>query len=313
MNISYSNDPKFHYQQSILNPYINQSINKQGIANSQILQGSPVHLPNYSTQGRNQSNSIFSTPSAPKAQLPFIQQSIPQSIIKPIVRSPSPINQQKFHQTQPIQSRNIQYYESPQVQKAPQVKIVHEIEQVPIIHELHHVNRPINVISMDEIEVPWRSKQILLEKQLIELQLMLRRNPQERSERKKIIVEDEARIKELEQEIAKLRLIVQENEQNIQNYYGQVEQAQQNIENAEEQASEQIEEQNRELAKWKKKFQDLNKKYHDLEEEITMTEAQIESIQKRKMTTQKITSNKITSNSRVRDSGLIGSSVKKNY
>lgn len=30
---------------------------------------------------------------------------------------------------------------------------------------------------MDEIEVPWRSKQILLEKQLIELQLMLRRNP----------------------------------------------------------------------------------------------------------------------------------------
>lgn len=42
--------------------------------------------------------------------------------------------------------------------------LVREIEEVPIIHEIHHVNRPINVISMDEIEVPWRSKQILLEK-----------------------------------------------------------------------------------------------------------------------------------------------------
>jgi hypothetical protein len=42
--------------------------------------------------------------------------------------------------------------------------LVQEIEHVPSIHEVHHVNRPINVISMDELEGPWRSKKILLEK-----------------------------------------------------------------------------------------------------------------------------------------------------
>ncbi|CAD8182807.1 unnamed protein product [Paramecium pentaurelia] len=312
MNNSYGYDAKFSYQKSELNPYIDQSISTYGIAQSQIQQGN-IRQHTYSTHARNLSQPLLSNTSSQRIQV--FQQQIPQSIRQPIVRASSPLNQQKVYYTQSVQPVYRLYNEPIQVvvQQPPQVNIVHEIEDAPIIHEVHHVNRPINVISMDEIQGPWKSKQILLEKQLIELQLMLKHGPQRKIETKQIIVEDEARIRQLEQEIEKLKHILNENEEEIQNLESLVDQAQYNLENAEEQASSQVEEQNRELAKWKKKFQDLNKKYHDIEEDITMTEAQIESIQKRKMITQTSSTKTTSKINQLRDSGLRRSSVTKNY
>ncbi|CAD8206552.1 unnamed protein product [Paramecium octaurelia] len=316
MNNSYAYDPKFSYKKSELNPYIDQSSSTYGIAQSQIQQGSNIRQHTFSTHARNLSQPLLSNQSSQRIQV--IQQSIPQSIRQPnIVRASSPLTQQKVYYTQSVQPVYRLYNEPIQViaqQPPPQVNVVREIEEVPIIHEVHHVNRPINVISMDEIEGPWKSKQILLEKQLIELQLMLKHGPQRKVETKQIIVEDEARIRELEQQIEQMKHILNENEEEIQHLESLVDQAQYNLENAEDQASSQVEEQNRELAKWKKKFQDLNKKYHDIEEDITMTEAQIESIQKRKMVTQTSSTTKTTSKvNQMRDSGFRRSSVTKNY
>ncbi|CAD8119272.1 unnamed protein product [Paramecium sonneborni] len=315
MNSSYTYDPKYSYYKSEVYPQFDQSITSYGIANSQIQQGSSTRLATYSTHGRNLSQPQLTTSQSQRVPVQFVQQSIGQSIRQPIVRSSSPLNQQKVYYTQSIQPVYRLYNEPIQVvQQAPQVNVVREIEEVPIIHEVHHINRPINVIAMDEIEGPWKSKQILLEKQLIELQLMLKRGPQKKNEIKQVIVEDEGRIRYLEQQIEKLKGILNENEEEIQNLESQVDQAQYNLENAEEEANGQIEEQNRELAKWKKKFQDLNKQYHDIEEDITMTEAQIESIQKRKFLTQTSSSIKTSSKvNQIRDSGSRRSSVKKNY
>lgn len=44
------------------------------------------------------------------------------------------------------------------------------------MHELHHVNRAVSVVSVEEIEGPWRSKVLKLEKQLLELELMVKKN-----------------------------------------------------------------------------------------------------------------------------------------
>ncbi|CAK63053.1 unnamed protein product (macronuclear) [Paramecium tetraurelia] len=330
MKISIPNDPRFAYQKSHLSPYIDKSKSPYGIAKSPIQQGSPCNIkfniysalfPTYPQQNRNLSMSLFQTPSPQRLPQPMIQQSTPQSIGKPTIAPPSPLYLQQSQSPQSVQPRYQQLIQTqvPQVNISNYVYIaislVREIEEVPVVHEVHHVNRPINVISMAEIEAPWRSKQILLEKQLIELQLVLKYGSPKKVETRHIIVEDESRIRELEQEIEKLKQLMRENEENIQNLESLVDQAQNNLENVEEQVQNQLEEQHAELARWRKKFQELNKKYHDLEEEITMTEAQIESIQKRAIITQS-SSSKIISKSRVNQtsgSAVRVASVNKNF
>ncbi|CAD8185752.1 unnamed protein product [Paramecium octaurelia] len=276
MKISIPNDPRFAYQKSHLSPCIDNSKSTYGIAKSQIQQGSPSLLPPYPQQSRNLSMSLFQTPSPQRLPQSLVQQSTPQSVGKPNVAPPSPLYVKQVQSPQLAQSAQPKYQQMIQTQ-APQVHIICEIKELPVVHEVHHVNRPINVISMAEIEAPWRKT-------------------------RHIIVEDESKIRELEQEIQKLQHIMRENEENIQNLESLVDQAQNNLENVEEQVQNQLEEQHAELARWRKKFQELNKKYHDLEEEITMTEAQIESIQKRAIVTQ-TSSSKLISKSRVGQTG----------
>lgn len=61
-----------------------------------------------------------------------------------------------------------------------------------MVHELHHVNRAVSVVSVEEIEGPWRSKVIKLEKQLLELELMVKKNAgRPIVETKQVVVEDQ--------------------------------------------------------------------------------------------------------------------------
>ncbi|CAD8205727.1 unnamed protein product [Paramecium pentaurelia] len=247
----------------------NQGITQGLSSPSVIQQNQQIQYGNqYGLNGANYGVPSYSTPQRIVSQR--VMQQSPQVITSPIIQ------QQQVQQT------------------VQQPSVIHNVEHVPVIHELHHVNRPINVISVDEIEGPWRSKVLLLEKQLIELQLMLKKGPVKQVQSKQVVVEDEGKIRQLQSEIERLQGILRENQKEIDELQQQINDATYNLENAEEQASAQVEAQSQELAKWKKKFSELNKKFHDIEEDITMTEAQIESIQKRKMVTQTTSTIKTT-------------------
>lgn len=51
------------------------------------------------------------------------------------------------------------------------------MEHVPVVHELHHVHRNVAVVNVEEIEAPWRTKVIKLERQMLELELLLKKQP----------------------------------------------------------------------------------------------------------------------------------------
>ncbi|CAD8095033.1 unnamed protein product [Paramecium primaurelia] len=252
--------------------------------NQQITYGNQygLNVPNYGVPS-------YQTPQRIMSQR--VMQQSPQAITSPIIQQQAPMIQQQI----PIIQQSAPIIQQQSVQSTvQQPSVIHNVEHVPVIHELHHVNRPINVVSVDEIEGPWRSKVLLLEKQLIELQLMLKKGPVKQVQSKQVVVEDEGKIRQLQSEIERLQGILRENQKEIDELQQQINDATYNLENAEEQASAQVEAQSQELAKWKKKFQELNKKFHDIEEDITMTEAQIESIQKRKMITQTTSTVKTT-------------------
>ncbi|CAD8199310.1 unnamed protein product [Paramecium octaurelia] len=253
----------------------NQGI-PQGLGSPSVMQQNQqiAYGNQYGLNGTNYGVPSYQSPQRIVSQR--VMQQSPQVITSPIIQQQGP----------PIQQ---------QVQSSvQQPSVIHNVEHVPVIHELHHVNRPINVISVDEIEGPWRSKVLLLEKQLIELQLMLKKGPVKQVQAKQIVVEDEGKIRQLQSEVERLQAILRENQKEIDELQQQINDATFNLENAEEQASSQVEAQQEELAKWKKKFSELNKKFHDIEEDITMTEAQIESIQKRKLVTQTTSTVKTT-------------------
>ncbi|CAD8118890.1 unnamed protein product [Paramecium sonneborni] len=268
---------------------------QQGFGSNSVIQQNPQfqYGNQYGLNMNNQGVPSYQTPQRIVSQR-AIQQS-PQAVQAPFIQQQAPIIQQ---QQMPI----IQQYQAPIIQQQQvqqtvqqQPSVIHNVEHVPVIHELHHVNRPINVVSVDEIEGPWRSKVLLLEKQLIELQLMLKKGPTKQVQSKQVVVEDEGRIRQLQSEIERLQGILRDNQKEIDELEQLINEATYSLENADEQAASQVEAQSQELAKWKKKFSDLNKQYHDIEEDITMTEAQIESIQKRKMITQTTSSIKTTS------------------
>ncbi|CAD8162203.1 unnamed protein product [Paramecium octaurelia] len=270
--------PSLYQQQGAPIYQSNQGLPQVLGSSSGIQQNQQIPYGNqYGINVPNQGVPSYQTPQRIVSQR--VMQQSPQVVTSPIIQQQVPIIQQ---QTQNIQS------------SVQQPSVVHNVEHVPVIHELHHVNRPINVVSVDEIEGPWRSKVLLLEKQLIELQLMLKKGPVKQVQSKQVVVEDEGKIRQLQSEIERLQAILRENQKEIDELQQQINDATFNLENAEEQASSQVEAQQEELAKWKKKFSDLNKKFHDIEEDITMTEAQIESIQKRKMVTQTTSTVKTT-------------------
>ncbi|CAD8116356.1 unnamed protein product [Paramecium sonneborni] len=289
----------------------------QGFGSAPVSQQNQQYLygNQYGLNNNNQGVPSYQTPQRMASQR--VMQQSPQTMTSPIIQQQAPMIQQQVPIIQQQQAPIIQQYQAPIIQQQQvqqtvqqyQPSVIHNVEHVPVIHELHHVNRPINVVSVDEIEGPWRSKVLLLEKQLIELQLMLKKGPVKQLQSKQVVVEDEGKIRQLQSEIERLQGILRENQKEIEELEQQINEATYSLENADEQAASQVEAQSQELAKWKKKFSDLNKQYHDIEEDITMTEAQIESIQKRKMITQ--TSSTIKTTSKVQGGTYADGDVRK--
>ncbi|CAD8161885.1 unnamed protein product [Paramecium pentaurelia] len=182
--------------------------------------------------------------------------------------------------TQPIVQQPLQFQQQfplpPQVNYVPQT-----IQSKPNVLPTVYQEKPTQVINMDEIEAPWRLKCATLERQILELQIQLRKGPGP-TEPDAIEVIDDTRLRELESKKAQLQQMIQDRDREISELENQIHQQQESIEI---QIQERTVHYSNEIETWQKRFQQLERDYQqsqrqlqDLQEEQKRLEKQNQDV-----------------------------------
>ncbi|CAD8196656.1 unnamed protein product [Paramecium octaurelia] len=276
-----------------------------------VYQGSPIQSQYLSSPGipqqfqQSPQNPIIQSPQTYQPQQQFSSPyQIPQSqqfLQQPQIRQPQlplqqnqilPVTSQPFipaRQQSPISVRPS--YQPVTVQVAPPVQQM--VLQQPVavqpqtqVQEFRHVERPLQVITVDEIEAPWRLKCATLERQILELQIQIRKNNGTIVEETVQEIQDDTKVKNLELQKLELEQKIHEDEQLMDELRNRLEELRQEYEVI---ITEKVTYASNEVETWMKKYANLEKNYAqstqkiaDLKRQLAQVEAADKAMQEQK-------------------------------
>ncbi|CAD8122576.1 unnamed protein product [Paramecium sonneborni] len=241
-----------------------------------------------------QSNQQFSSPYQVPQSQQFLQQpqllqtQLPaqQNQILPVtsqqlapVQSQSPITIRPPYQpigvqvASPIQP--VSFKVAPTVQPAVIQKPV-TVQPQTQVQEFRHVERPLQVITVDEIEAPWRLKCATLERQILELQIQIRKNNGTILQETVEEVQDDTKVKNLELQKLELEQKIHNDEQLMNELRARLEELRQEYEII---ITEKVTYASNEVETWMKKYSNLEKNYAESSQKIANLKRQLAQVE----------------------------------
>ncbi|CAD8200674.1 unnamed protein product [Paramecium pentaurelia] len=287
---------------------------QQPFQQNNIFQSSPIQSQYLSSPGvpkqyqQSPQNQIIQSPQTYQTQQQFSSPyQIPQSqqyLQQPQIRQPQlpvqqnqilPVTSQAFAPVRSQSPINVRpSYQQVNFQVAPPVQQVY-VQQQPVtvqpqtqVQEFRHVERPLQVITVDEIEAPWRLKCATLERQILELQIQIRKNNGTIVEETVQEVQDDTRVKNLELQKLELEQKIHDDEQLMEELRIRLEELRQEYEII---ITEKVTYASNEVETWMKKYANLEKNYAesnqkiaDLKRQLAQVEAADKAMQDQKKT-----------------------------
>lgn len=139
--------------------------------------------------------------------------------------------------------------------------------------EIHHIEKPLEVITIEEIEGPWRLKCATLERQILELQIQLRKGGLPTVET--VEVQDDTRLKELEAKRNNLKDQLAQRDNEIEDLNNHIHELQMEIETV---TTEKLSYFTTEVETWKRKYADLQREHTDAERELDKVNRELDQV-----------------------------------
>ncbi|CAK61686.1 unnamed protein product (macronuclear) [Paramecium tetraurelia] len=272
---------------------------QQPFQQNNIYQSSPIQSQYLSSPGiakqyqQSPQNPIIQSPQTYQPQQQFgSQYQIPSSqqfLQQPQLRQPQlqsnqilPVTSQAFGPVQPQSPITVRpSYQQMNFQVAPPVQQV--VVQQPVtvqpqtqVQEFRHVERPLQVITVDEIEAPWRLKCATLERQILELQIQIRKNNGTIVEETVQEIQDDTKVKNLELQKLELEQKIHDDEQFMNELRMRLEELRQEYEVI---ITEKVTYASNEVETWMKKYGNLEKSYAESNQKIADLKRQLAQVE----------------------------------
>ncbi|CAD8195673.1 unnamed protein product [Paramecium pentaurelia] len=197
--------------------------------------------------------------------------------LKQLQLQQSPIMPTSMKQQNPINIQNPKNIRSTnQPQNIAQTQSPKTAQPQKQVQEFRHVERPLQVITADEIEAPWRLKCSALERQILELQIQIRKDNGKIIEENVQEVQDDTKVKNLQNQKQELEKKISDDEEFIQQQRQKLEELQQEYEIT---ITEKISYASNEVETWIKKYSNLEKNYNDSQQKIQNLKKQLAQVE----------------------------------